>query len=146
MQNINPNQQVVTLLSPVAKSATFTTNWVDRQGFGGTVALMAHIGADTGTLDGSNYYTVTYQESGEKTSVSATAVAAADMLSTLPVLNAKATYENTTQLAEYRGNKRYFRAVFTETGAVNFILGLTALLNRPVNAPTGAAVAGTAAT
>jgi hypothetical protein len=145
MSNPLNAHQIVALLSPVAKTATFTSNLVDRAGSVGSLGLLVHIGADTGTLDGSNYLTLTYEESDSTANSSFTAVAAADMLLSCPVLNSKATYENTIRRSEYRGTKRYFRVVVTETGTVNCILGLTAI-QEMAHQPVTATVAGTAAT
>lgn len=141
MNNIHNAIQVINLRPSAASTATFTSNLVDRAGSVGSLGILVHIGADTATLDGTNYLTLTYEESDSTANASFTAVAAADMLMTCPVLNSKATHENTIQRAEYAGSKRYFRVVVTETGTTNLIIGLTALqqmAHQPVSAVAAA--------
>lgn len=135
MKNVMGNLKFFNLLAPVAKTATFDSLIIDTQGFEGTVAALVHVGADTGTLDGSNYLTLSFLESDTTANADFAAVAAADIINDFPVLNAQATYQNKTVVAECKPRKRYVQVRSTETGTTNLIVGITGVVSVPRHAP-----------
>lgn len=135
MKNLLPNLRIENLLAPVAKTATFNSLIFDTSGHDGSFVAQIHVGADTGTLDGSSYYTPKFQESDTTVDGDFTDVAAGNILDAFPVLNAKATYENKTVVGECLPTKRFVRVVMTETGTCNVILGLTGMMGYPNTAP-----------
>lgn len=135
MKNLLPNVKIEQLSPPAAKTATYASKWLDLQGCNGTFSVAIAVGADTGTMDGSNYMTPTFQESDTDADADATAVAAGNILTALPVLNLKATYENKTVVGECLTTKRYGRVLLTETGAFNAIVGITGFATKPSDSP-----------
>ena len=135
MKDVLGNLKIENLKAPVAVTGTFNSLILDTQGYQGNVAMAIHVGADSGTLDGSNYMTATFQETDTTADGDFAAVAAADIISAWPVLNVKATYENKTVVAECKPRKRYVRVRVVETGTVNAIFGVTGMVTVPRHAP-----------
>jgi hypothetical protein len=117
---------------------------IDRQGFE-SAGFVWGVGVDA-ALDGSNYWTPSVEESDTTADADFTTVAAADLINnTLAVVDATSE-DDTLQLVEYIGSKRYVRIKLTETGTLSgphFVLGLR---GRPIHGPAGTVVAATAAT
>lgn len=135
MKELLPNTTVRNLGAPVAKTATFNSLIFDTAGHDGPFTALIHVGADAGTLDGSNYFTPSFQESDTLVDGDFTAVDADNILHALPVLNEKAAHENKTLVGSCLRTKRYVRVRNVETGTCNVVLGITGMMGNLSTAP-----------
>lgn len=95
----------VATLAPLVHTATLKGTAVDLQGFKSATLVI-----NTGAIAASGLYDIAMQESDTTTDGDFTAVAADDLLGTLPAgLAADSVYKQ-----GYKGNKRYVRAVITK--------------------------------
>jgi len=152
------NVATVQLLAPIDKAHTnWTSNVLDTAGFE-SAQLIFHAGAFVGN-DGSDYLTVTMEESADTVGADFTTVANADIqgpgsfaagnpnfaevngTAAQPVVNA--TGASTDYPLGYHGSKRYIRlkGTYTGTGISSGIVGVTGQLSHAVVMPVTAPAA-----
>lgn len=143
--NVTKNLQISDLLVPVAKTATFSTAWLDCSN-GEANGFIASFGANTGTAgSGSHKIVATMEESDTTASADATAVASADVVGSLPTLDANAEFSKSYRV-DYKGKKKYARLVFTWTGTPAAVMGVVGVSGALKSKPADDPVAGVAAT
>jgi len=141
MNDLHNNVRVVHALAPAAAGTTGTgrsSDILDRQGWGG-VEFGIHYGAATTTG-----YSVAITVLEGDTTGAMTSVADADLLGTevLAGLAAQATARtsgtglNVGKRIGYRGDQRYVQIKEVPAAAATGIVGITAILHNPNNAPT----------
>jgi hypothetical protein len=93
------------------------------------------MGTFTG-VDGSNYLTITLQESDTVVGTDFTTVAAGDLVGAFTVVNAS-TKDQTSQMVGYIGSKRYIRVAltYTSTGISASLVAVDAMLMRARRVP-----------
>ena len=141
-RDLKSNISLCPMTDPVAITATTTSDLLDLQ-FAESATVVISIGA--GTFDGSNYLTYKLQEADVTTGTSFTDVAAADLIGSFSVVNGTAADENGVQKVGYIGNKRYIRAVATETGTCSSVISILGILGNARH-KVKADIAATAAT
>ena len=145
MHNIYSNLALVSLLAPIAVTATGASLVLDRLGYE-TAAVVLLVGALTGTHDADNNLVFALEESDTIVANDFTAVAAGDIVSsTLPTLDS-AGEAGKAYYAEYKGAKRYLRVKYTEEGTASMIMAVLGLLGEPREAPVPSPAVGTTAT
>jgi hypothetical protein len=117
---------VVASIAPAVQTATKKGDAVDLQGFN-----MATLIINTGAIAGSGDFTASLQESDTTTDGDFAAVAAGDLLGSVPAtLETAAVYK-----LGYVGNKRYVRAVLTLNSGTSIAAGAVFVLSQPYDAP-----------
>lgn len=145
MKNMTNNILILACLVAVAKTATFSTAWIDTSK-GEGVGFLVNLGLNTGTTaDASNKVVVTMEESDTTASSAATAVDSSDILNAIPALDTDAEFGKNYR-TDYIGIKRYVRLTFTWTGTPAAIMAVTGLVGTLKRYPAAAPAAATAAT
>lgn len=117
---------LVAALAPLVHAATLKGSTVDLQGFNSALLVI-----NTGAIAGAGLYDVALQESDTTTDGDFTAVAAGDLLGTLPAaLAADSVYK-----LGYKGVKRYIRAVITKQSGTSIAASAMILRGHPTDAP-----------
>lgn len=135
MKDLHDNIHTVQVLAPVSFSANVAMVGaiVDRQGFDSleySIALGTNAGA-AGT------YTVLLEHGDAANLSDAATVAAPDLLGTIANASWVYTDASKTRKLGYVGGKRYTRMTITPaSNAAAVLVGVTAILGNPVNAPT----------
>jgi hypothetical protein len=140
-RDLKSNIATVLLKEPVDDAGVDTvSNLLDTADcFGVEVDVI--IGALTGTLGESNYLTPSLEECDTTEGDDFTAVAAADMIGSLSVVDAAAE-DSVIQRVGYIGHKRYIRAKLDYTGTVTAgITGVVGILGFSKEAPVTAPAA-----
>lgn len=139
MRDTKSNNALVQLLEPTNLVHTNTTSDIlDTANFNGAIVAV-NVAALTG-VDGSNYITLTLEESNTVVGTDFTTVAAGDLVGAFTVINSTAK-DSVVQYVGYTGIKRYIRAkiTYTGTGISAGVVGVTGILNEgkfePVTAP-----------
>lgn len=113
-------------LAPLVHAATLKGTTIDLQGFNSALLVI-----NTGAIAGAGLYDIVMQESDTTTDGDFTAVAAADLLGTLPAaLAADSVYKQ-----GYKGVKRYIRAVITKQSGTSIAASAMILRGHPTDAP-----------
>lgn len=118
MQDLYGRVGVVHLLDPADLAHTTTKSSIIDLAYNNKPVDGAIIAVGCGTLtgvDGSNYATITMQESDTTVDGDFATVAAGSLSNAFTVINSTSK-DNVTQWVGYRGSKRYIRAVITFTG------------------------------
>ena len=145
MDNISSNIALVSLLAPIAVTATGASLILDRAGYE-TAAILLHVGALTGTHDADNNLVFNLAESDTIVANDFTDVVAADLVSsTLPTIDT-AGEAGKAYYAEYKGSKRYIRLEYTEEGTASMIMSAIGLLGSARVAPVPSPAVGITAT
>lgn len=119
MRDLASNIGVVQTLAPVDYAATTKGTTVDTKGFNSAAIIV-----NTGAITSAGKYVVSMQESDTTTDADFIAVAAGDLIGSLPAeLAATSAYK-----VGYRGFKRYIRAVITKTSGTSIVAGAVAVL------------------
>lgn len=114
-----------------------TSTLLDTAKFDG-IEVDVIIGALTGTLGASNYLTPILQESDTTVGTDFAAVASADMIGSLSVVDS-ASEDSLIQRVGYIGHKRYIRVKLDYTGTITAgITGVVGILGYPESAPVSA--------
>jgi len=138
MKDLYNKVAAVSVLDPIAITATAVHTDVDLQGFN-SACLLIQTGIDAGTgLGASHKFVFTMDHSDDGTTY--TAVTTADMLDLTVtsgvVLTIDSTDEdNTLYKLGYIGGKRYLQLTYTITGTVTMPIGIIVLKGNPENAP-----------
>ena len=138
MKDLYNNIEAVSVLNPIAISATAVHTDIDLAGFNSCVILI-DTGADAGTgLSASHKLVFTMDHSDDGTTY--TAVTTADMLdltvSSGVVLTIDSTdKDNTLYKLGYIGGKRYLQLTYTETGVVSMPMSIIVVKGHPLDAP-----------
>jgi len=113
MRDLSHNLGVVQAFAPAVYAATTAGSAIDLLGFDSAMLTI-----NTGAIAGSGLYVVSLDESDVSGS-GYTAVAAADMIGTLPAsLAADSVYK-----VSYIGNKRFVKATITKTSGTSIAAG-----------------------
>jgi hypothetical protein len=133
MRDMTHSVEHVVALSPQSVTGTISNAPViDRAGYE-AVDIAVLIGAIS-AADGSNFLAVTLRESDNADMSGDGAVAAGDLIGSLPVIN-NTNMADTAKSFGYIGNKRYLRVVFTETGTFSALVSADAVLGFPRHMP-----------
>jgi len=138
MKDLYNKVEAVSVLDPIAITATAVHTDIDLQGFN-SACLLVQTGLDAGTgLSDSHKFVFTMDHSDDGTTY--TAVATADMLdltvtSGVVLTIDAATEDNTLYKLGYVGGKRYLQLTYTITGTVTMPIGIIVLKGDPENAP-----------
>lgn len=128
MRDLKSNIKPVQSLIPANRTAAANGTGIDLAGFNSAVVVFS-----TGAIGGSASPTFTFEVQESDDNSAFTAVAAADLRGTAPVVTAA------NQLAEvgYLGNKRYIRAALKTVSGTSPTLDCNAnvILGHPTNAP-----------
>jgi len=117
---------VVASIAPAVQTATKKGDAVDLRDFNQATLII-----NTGAIAGSGDFTASIQESDTTTDGDFAAVAAGDLLGSVPdVLDATSAYK-----LGYVGNKRYVRAVLTLNSGTSIAAGAVFVLGQPYDAP-----------
>lgn len=129
----------VASLAPVVQpqAALVQPAAVDLLGFNAALVVIS-TGASGDTIDESNFYEVTLQESDDN--VTYNDVDASDLLGAdsevIATVNGVDMDEDSVKLVQYKGGKRYIKAVLSETGdnTNGTVIGVTVVKARPESA------------
>ena len=138
MKDLYNKVEAVSVLDPIAITATAVHTDIDLQGFN-SACLLIQTGLDAGSgLGASHKFVFTMDHSDDGTTY--TAVTTADMLDLTVasgiVLTIDATTEdNTLYKLGYVGGKRYLQLTYTITGTVTMPIGIIVLKGNPELAP-----------
>lgn len=138
MKDLYNNLEVVSVLDPIAVTATATHTDIDLQGFNSCLLLVA-AGLDAGTgLSANHKFVFTLQDSADGTTYAD--VETADMLDLTVASGVVLTIDaldedNTLYKIGYVGGKRYLQLVYTVTGTVSMPLGITLVKGNPEVSP-----------
>lgn len=125
--------QVVAPVSHATGDAAIVGAIVDRSGYDSLEYSIA-LGA---TAASAGVYAVLLEHGDASNLSDAATVAAPDLLGTIANTSWAYTDVSKTRKLGYTGNKRYTRMTITPTGNNGaFLVGVTAILGNPVNAPT----------
>lgn len=129
--------KVITLLAPVAYTATVKSNGVDVAGFG---SMFFNLMVGAMTFSGTDKITVTMQHSDDDVDANYVDVGAGDAYqpevgnATMKVLDDPAD-ANKSYNFHYLGNKQFARIVLTEAGTVSTIIAIQAIKGHPQQLP-----------
>lgn len=138
MKDLYNNIEVVSVLDPIAVTATATYTDIDLQGFNSACLLIA-TGLDAGTgLGASHKFVFTLQDSADGTTYAN--VETADMLDLTVTSGVVLTIDhtdedNTLYKLGYVGGKRYLQLVCTVTGTVTMPISIIVVKGNPELAP-----------
>jgi len=138
MKDLYNNVEAVSVLDPIAITATAVHTDIDLQGFN-SACLLVQTGLDAGTgLGASHKFVFTMDHSDDGTTY--TAVTTADMLdltvtSGVVLTIDAATEDNTLYKLGYVGGKRYLQLTYTITGTVTMPIGIIVLKGNPELSP-----------
>jgi len=121
------------VVAPIATVAGANGTGTDLLGYEGCL-MIAHMGASTATLGGSNYVTIQFLESSNNTVFSA--IADTDLIggNNTVVINANAN-ANCTHQRGYIGKCRYVTVTYANTGAVAVTVAAAVVKGFPIHAP-----------
>ena len=138
MKDLYNKVEAVSVLDPIAITATAVHTDIDLQGFN-SACLLIQTGLDAGTgLAAEHKFVFTMDHSDDGDSYAA--VTTADMLdltvaSGVVLTIDAATEDNTLYKLGYVGGKRYLQLTYTITGTVNMPIGIIVLKGNPELAP-----------
>ena len=138
MKDLYNNINIVSVLDPIAVSATATYTDIDLEG-ADSCCLIIHVGLDAGSgLSGSHKLVYTLYDSPDGTTY--TLVTTADMVNLTVasgvVLTIDAVGEdNSIYKLGYIGGKRYLELIGTETGTVSCPIGIILVKGDPRDVP-----------
>lgn len=138
MKDLHNNISVVSVLDPIAVSATATYTDIDLKDFN-SAELLIWLGLDAGSgLSGSHKFVFTLSDSAD--GVTYAAVEAKDMLGVTPasgvILTVDAVGEdNTLNQFGYVGGKHYLQLVATVTGTVSCPMSIGVIKGNPLDSP-----------
>lgn len=136
MKDLHDNIHTVQVVAPVSHAtgdAAIVGTIVDRAGFD-SLEYIISLGANAATAGA---YTVLLEEGDNAALSDATTVAAADLRGTIALTSWAYTDVSKNRKLGYTGSKRYTRMTITPSGNNGaFLVGVSAILGNPVNAPT----------
>lgn len=138
MKDLYNNISAVSILDPIAVTATAAFTDIDLQGFD-SASLLIHTGLDAGTgLSASHKFVFTLDHSDDGTTY--TAVTTNDMLNLTVTSGIVLTIDATTEdnilyKLGYVGGKRYLQLTNTVTGTVTMPISIIVIKGDPEVAP-----------
>ena len=138
MKDLYNNIEIVSVLDPIAVTATATYDDIDLAGFNSAL-LVLNCGLDAGTgLSASHKLVFVLNHSDDGTTY--TAVETKDMLDLTVTAGVVLTIDavgedNSIYKLGYVGGKRYLQLVMTETGTVSMPLSIECIKGNPLDAP-----------
>lgn len=136
MKDLHDNIHTVQVVAPVSHAtgdAAIVGAIVDRSGFD-SLEYIVSLGATAATA---GVYAVLLEEGDNAALSDASTVSAADMRGTIALTSWGFADVSKNRKLGYTGSKRYTRMTITPTGNNGaFLVGASAILGNPVNAPT----------
>lgn len=139
MKDLHSNIDVVSVLDPIAVTATATYSDIDLAGFN-SAEIVFHVGLDAGTGLGASHkfvYSLYDSDDGDTYALVETAdVLGAGTITSGVILTIDSTDEdNTVYRFGYVGGKRYLQIIGTVTGTVSCPIGISVVKGDLLDAP-----------
>ena len=138
MKDLHSNIEVVSVLDPIVVDATATITDIDLMGWNSAELIIA-LGLNGGTTPSvSHKLDFVLYDSDDGTTYAV--VTTADMLGVTVTAGSILTTDeaakySTTYHFGYVGGKRYLQLIYTETGTVSVVMGITLVKGHPQDAP-----------